>query len=80
MLRTYKAIINNDRLKWLEERPHNLDSNKAVIAHVTILDSVLPGNKEKQQGTLVEFFKDSPLYGSGIDLDRDKDYGREIIL
>lgn len=36
--------------------------------------------KKKKKGTLVEFFKDSPLYASGIELERDKDYGREVNL
>jgi hypothetical protein len=79
MLRTYKAIINNDRLKWLEEKPRNLERTKKFFAHVTILDEELPENKKKN-GTLVEFFQKSPLYDSGIDLERDKDYGREVKL
>ena len=32
------------------------------------------------QNSLVEFFENSPLYNSGIDLERDKDFGREVIL
>jgi antitoxin Phd len=32
------------------------------------------------QGGLVEFFRNSPLADSGIDLDRTKDLGREIVL
>jgi len=77
MLRTYKAVINNDRLKWLEEKPARLSKN--VFVHVTILEKESP-EYEKDQGTLVEFFQNSPLYDSGIDLDRDKDFGREVIL
>ena len=79
MLRTYKAIINNDRLKWLEERPRNLNGAKNFFVHVTILDKELPENKRKKN-TLVEFFQKSPLYDSGIELERDKDYGREVNL
>jgi hypothetical protein len=44
---------------------------------VTILDRKSP-EKRKKKGSLVEFFKDSPLYASGIDLEKDKDYGREV--
>jgi prevent-host-death family protein len=33
-----------------------------------------------RKGTLVEFFAESPLRGSGIDLDRPRDFGREIEL
>ena len=32
------------------------------------------------QNSLVEFFENSPLYNSGIDLERDKDLGREVKL
>ncbi len=35
---------------------------------------------EARQGNLVEFFAASPLRGSGIDLDRSRDFGREIDL
>ncbi|MCU0288900.1 MAG: hypothetical protein MUF15_21210, partial [Acidobacteria bacterium] len=68
---------NNDRLKWLEEKPGNLTSSKRILVHVTILDRKSP-EKRKKKGSLVEFFKDSPLYASGIDLEKDKDYGREV--
>ncbi|MEO8371510.1 MAG: type II toxin-antitoxin system prevent-host-death family antitoxin, partial [Candidatus Solibacter sp.] len=33
-----------------------------------------------QQGSLVRFFADSPLAGSGIQLDRKRDFGRAINL
>jgi len=32
------------------------------------------------QNSLVEFFENSPLYDSGINLERDKDFGREVNL
>ena len=35
---------------------------------------------EASTGTLAEFFAASPLRGSGIDLDRPRDFGREIKL
>lgn len=79
MLRTYKAIINNDRLQWLEEKPRSLTAAKKLLVHVTILDRKLP-EKKKKKCTLVEFFRDSPLYASGIELERGKDYGREVKL
>lgn len=77
MLRTYKAIISNDRLKWLDDKPARLGKN--VFVHVTILEKESP-KYEKVQSTLVEFFQNSPLFASGIDLERDKDFGREVIL
>jgi antitoxin Phd len=35
---------------------------------------------EARQGSLAEFFAASPLRGSGIDLDRPRDFGRDIKL
>jgi prevent-host-death family protein len=35
---------------------------------------------ESRKGSLSEFFAASPLRGSGIDLDRPRDFGREIKL
>jgi prevent-host-death family protein len=32
------------------------------------------------QGSLVEFFANSPLAGSGIQLDRERDFGRTVDL
>ncbi len=77
MLRTYKAIINNDRLHWLEERPPHLRHNQEQLVHVTVLDKELLPDK-KQNGSLVDFFLKSPLYSSGINLEREEDYGREV--
>jgi hypothetical protein len=36
--------------------------------------------KKEDKNNLVEFFENSPLYNSGIDLERDKDLGREVKL
>ena len=35
---------------------------------------------EARKGSLAEFFASSPLRGSGIDLDRPRDFGRDIKL
>jgi prevent-host-death family protein len=35
---------------------------------------------EARKGSLAEFFAASPLRGSGIDLDRPRDFGRKITL
>jgi hypothetical protein len=39
----------------------------------------LSGAKARQ-GNLVQFFAESPLAGSGIQLDRDRDFGRMVDL
>ena len=36
--------------------------------------------RRKQLKSLVEFFAESPLAGSGIDLERTPDYGRPVDL
>ena len=36
--------------------------------------------ENEPQNSLVEFFENSPLYDSGINLERDKDFGREVKL
>ena len=36
--------------------------------------------RSKQPESLVEFFAKSPLAGANLDLDRSRDYGREIDL
>jgi antitoxin Phd len=34
----------------------------------------------RRKGSLVDFFRESPLVGSGLDIDRSKDTGRKIEL
>ena len=36
--------------------------------------------KSRQPKSIVQFFRESPLVGVELDLDRDKDTGREIEL
>ena len=36
--------------------------------------------KSRQPGSLVKFFRTSPLVGSGLDFEREPDYGRDIEL
>ena len=36
--------------------------------------------KKDDRNNLIEFFENSPLYNSGINLERDKDLGREVKL
>ena len=36
--------------------------------------------KSRQPRSLVEFFRNSPLVGAGLDFDREPDYGRDIEL
>jgi prevent-host-death family protein len=36
--------------------------------------------RHRRSGTLVEFFRNSPLVGSGIKFERETDYGRDVEL
>ena len=37
-------------------------------------------NAKALKGSLAQFFAESPLAGSGIQLDRERDYGRDVEL
>ena len=78
MLKTYKAQIKKNSIKWIDDKPEELQKNDSFIVYVTILK-----NEEKKNSTkdsLINFFRNSPLYDLDIDLERDKDPGREVIL
>jgi len=78
MLKTYKAQINKNSIKWIEDKPEELSKNDSIIAYVTILKN--DEKKYKSKDSLVDFFRNSPLCDSGIDLERYKDTGRELIF
>lgn len=69
MQKTYEAYLHNDRLKWLKEKPPHHFKSKDIHVHVTILDTP-PMEETEKKNTLVEFFRESPLFDSGIDLER----------
>jgi hypothetical protein len=65
----------------LEEKPPQLGENKNVYVQVTVLDEDEQDRKPQNiKNSLVEFFRESPLYNLDIDLERDQDYGREVEL
>lgn len=49
-----------------------------VIVPAEQFQELLSSNRQPK--TLVEFFRNSPLYGARLDLKRDKDIGRDIEL
>jgi hypothetical protein len=79
MLRTYKAKLNNNIIKWVDEKPEDISNNETFFVHVTIVDKEKLMNSFSKEN-LVDFFKNSPLYGMELDIERDKDYGREVEL
>jgi hypothetical protein len=81
MLRTYEAVLHKDRLEWVDEKPSVLQESKDIHVHVTILEEKAGiEEKMKPKGTLVDFFRDSPLFDLDIHLERDSDCGREVIF
>ena len=53
-----------------------------VPAYAAILleQAAQPAERQQRKQTLSEFLMESPLAGSGIDLERDKDPGRNVEL
>ena len=53
-----------------------------VPAYAAILleQAAQPAEQPKPKKSLVEFFRESPLFGVELDLKRDKDTGRDIEL
>ena len=50
--------------------------NEAVVV-IPAEEYARLSRRTARRGTLVEFFAKSPLAGSGIDLTRERDYGRQ---
>ena len=70
-----KGVYENGEVKLKEK----IYAPGEVPVIVTFLEEI-EDESEKMGNTLVDFFQDSPLYDSGIELERDKDIGREIEL
>lgn len=70
----FSTLIN----RALEEGPQTITrSGRKKVVVVSIEEWE---RKTKPKGTLVEFFKNSPLYGSGLRIPRIKGKAREIEL
>jgi len=76
-MQTYKAQIVKDRIKWLGRKPKELIVEGENLVEVKFIKNDLT---DKPKNDLVEFFRNSPLYGVELDLERDKDTGRDIEL
>jgi hypothetical protein len=70
-----KGVYENGEVKLKEK----ISAPGEVPVIVTFLEEI-EDESEEMENTLVDFFQDSPLYDSGIELERDKDLGREIEL
>ena len=77
MEQVFSAELLNNKLTWLDEVPRSFDKRKKYKVKVYIE----PKEKDLRTGReLVEAFRNSPLLGVELDLERDKDTGREIEL
>ena len=71
----------------LKKEIDNVQDQYLVVLFKIIKTFEIPDESEdfveienEPQNSLVEFFENSPLYDSGINLERDKDFGREVKL
>jgi len=71
----------------LKKEIDNVQDQYLVVLFKIIKTFEIPDESEdfveienEPQNSLVEFFENSPLYDSGINLERDKDFGREVNL
>lgn len=60
MLKTYKAQIEKNSIKWIDDKPEELQKSDSFIAYVTIIED--EKKKNTSGGSLVDFFRNSPLY------------------
>ena len=78
-LQIAKARFSEVFRKAREEGPQRVTKHggeTVVIVPAEEFDRLL--RRSKQPESLLEFFAKSPLAGSGIDLEREDDYGRDI--
>lgn len=54
MLQTYKAILRGNYLEWSGEMPEQVEEEKAVEVHVTILEENAPSKLASQGKRMAE--------------------------
>jgi prevent-host-death family protein len=80
-LQTAKARFSELFRKALADGPQRITRHgrdTVVVVAADEFDRLT--RRSKQPESLVEFFRKSPLVGSGIDLERERDFGRDIEL
>lgn len=80
-LQTAKARFSELFRKTLADGPQRITRHgrdAVVLVAADEFDRLM--QRSKQPESLVEFFRKSPLVGSGIDLERERDFGRDIEL
>jgi len=53
---------------------------KEVAVVISLADYRKASSADQQEESLLDFFRRSPLWGSGIDIKRQDDFGRDIDL
>jgi len=76
-METYRATLLNNQINWLGIMPKEFKTTKSYNVEIKIMEDELDSAPKND---LVEFFKNSPFYGVELDLERVKDYGRDIEL
>jgi len=80
-LQTAKAQFSEVLRRAHSEGPQYVTrGGKEVVVIVSVEEFERFTARNRQPKSLVEFFAQSPLVGSGIDLERKPDYGRKIKL
>ena len=77
MEQIYDAELINNQLNWIGEKPKRLFKNHKYKVKV-VLERKKKENKKLTGNDLIEFFRNSPLFGVELDLTRSKDYGRDV--
>ena len=76
MEKTYNAEIINNQINWIDNKPAKLYKNRKYKIKV-----IMEEKEKKLTGKdLIDFFRNSPLYGVELDLTRSKEMGRDIEL
>ena len=78
-LQTAKARLSELVRKALADGPQRITRNgrdTVVVVAADEFDRLT--RRSKQPESLVEFFRKSPLVGSGINLEREDDFGRDV--
>ncbi len=81
MEQVYNAEIQNNQIHWIDKKPISLKKNHKYRVRVIVEETQNEKTEHEKTGKdLVDFFRNSPLFGIELDLERSKDYGRDIEL
>ena len=71
-METFKAVLQNNRIKWRGKKPKEIKTTKTYSVEIKIIEEE---EVQVPKNDLVEFFRNSPFYGVELDLNRNtKDF------